>query len=118
MDDVDLMTGAEFEKFIGKLFIKMGYNVQYTKATGDQGVDLIIQKGIQGQKIGVQTKCYSNKVSNGAIQEVVAGCSYHKCDKGMVITNSSYTKSAMQLAEANNIVLWDRKILIEKVLSI
>ncbi|WP_202818794.1 restriction endonuclease [Clostridium botulinum] len=107
--DIDLMTGREFEIFIGTLFEKMGYIVEITQCSGDQGIDILIEKN--NQKIGVQVKCYSNKVTNKAIQEVTAGLNYYNCDKGMVITNNYYTNSAIELSEANNIVLWDRDML-------
>ncbi|OSB09979.1 restriction endonuclease [Clostridium botulinum] len=103
------MTGREFEIFIGTLFEKMGYIVEITQCSGDQGIDILIEKN--NQKIGVQVKCYSNKVTNKAIQEVTAGLNYYNCDKGMVITNNYYTNSAIELSEANNIVLWDRDML-------
>ena len=35
----------------------------------------------------------------------------------MVITNSTFTPSAVKLAAANNVILWDRKVLEEKVYS-
>jgi len=55
-----------------------------------------------------RTKCYSGSVSNSAIQQVVAGLKFYDCAVGMVITNSYFTKRAMELAKANNINLWDR----------
>lgn len=113
LDDVDLMGGQEFENFIAKLFTNMGYETKLTKATGDQGIDIVISKN--GNKIGIQAKCYSGNVGNSAIQEVVAGINYYQLDKGMVITNSFFTESAQQLAQANSIVLWDRNILKEKI---
>lgn len=113
IDDIDLMDGQEFEKFVAELFSKMGFETQITKATGDQGIDIIASK--DGDKIGIQAKCYSSTVGNGAIQEVVAGKNYYRLDKAMVITNNFFTDSARQLANANSIVLWDRNNLIEKI---
>lgn len=113
IDDVDLMNGAEFETFIGDLFIKMGYSVNITSGSGDQGIDIIATKN--GIRIGVQTKCYSNSVSNKAVQEVTAGVKHYNLQKAIVITNNYFTKSAIQLAISNDVVLWDRLILIEKI---
>lgn len=110
---IDLMSGIEFEKFIASLFNQMGFFVEVTKASGDQGIDVIIEKN--GQKIGVQTKCYAGTVSNKAIQEVVAGLRYYGLSKGMVITNSYFTESAIKLAESNEVVLWDRDMLKNKL---
>ena len=113
IDDVDLMTGNEFEIFIGELFKKMEYKTIVTKASGDQGIDVIAEKN--GVRCGIQAKCYSNAVSNSAIQEVVAGISFYKCDKAIVITNNYFTNSAINLAKANGVVLWNREMLKQKI---
>lgn len=113
IDDIDKMGGLEFEKFICVLFIKMGYKSNLTKASGDQGVDVIIENDLF--KIGIQTKCYSDVVGNSAIQEATAGIKFYKCDKAMVITNNYFTKSAIELAKVNNVILWDRNILVRKI---
>ncbi|WP_207707878.1 restriction endonuclease [Heliorestis convoluta] len=111
--DIDLMTGSEFEHYIASLFKKMGYKSQVTNLSGDQGIDIILEKA--NQKIGVQTKCYSSSVSNSAIQEVVAGLRFYGLSKGIVVTNRGFTKSAIELAKANNIILWDREFLKQKL---
>ena len=113
IDDVDLMSGQEFEVFISLIFSKMGYCTKVTKASGDQGIDVIAEKN--GKKIGIQAKCYSRQVSNSAIQEVVAGIKYYNLDKAIVVTNNYFSKSAQELAQSNNVVLWDRSILKEKI---
>ena len=113
IDSIDIMTGYEFEKFISELFRKMGYSTNVTKGSGDQGIDVVIEKS--GIKIGVQAKCYSGGVTNKAIQETVAGLKYYGCEKGIIVTNNFYTNSAIKLAEVNNIVLWDRNILKQKI---
>ena len=110
---IDIMNGSEFEYFVADIFRRMGYGVTVTKASGDQGIDIIAQKN--DLKIGIQAKCYSGKVPNSAIQQVAAGVNYYRCDKGMVVTNNYFTESAKDIAEANNVVLWDRTLLIEKI---
>lgn len=113
IDDVDLMDGFEFERFVQTLFVKMGFNAYNTQKAKDQGIDVIAEKN--GIKYGVQCKCYSSSVGNNAIQEVVAGKQYYKLDKVIVITNNDFTKSAISLAEANNVILWNRFILDDKI---
>ena len=113
IDDLDLMSGVEFEEFISNLFCKMGYDSKTTKTSGDQGIDVIVKK--DNQKIGIQCKRYSGNISNSAIQEAIAGKSFYRLDKVIVITNSFFTKSAITLAEANDVILWDRIILKEKI---
>lgn len=104
-DFENIKTGVEFELYLKKIFTKIGYRVETTKTTGDQGADLIIYKN--KIKTVVQAKFYSNPVGNKAVQEVVGAIKFYNADKGMVVTNSVYTKSALELADANNIELID-----------
>lgn len=113
INDIDLLSGTQFEIYVGKLLSKLGYKTQITKASGDQGVDIIAVKN--GCKIAIQTKCYHNAVGNKAVQEAIAGMKFYNADKCMVITNSYFTKSARELAKAAGVILWDRTILREKI---
>lgn len=111
---IDMMSGYQFEDFIMKLFEKMGYAVEHTPLSGDQGVDLIVKKG--AQTIAIQTKCFrTKKIGNKAIQEVVAGAKFYGANKMIVITNSYFTRSAIELASIHNVELWDRNILSSKI---
>lgn len=116
IDDVDMMNGSEFEYFVCELYKKMGYKAEVTKQSGDQGLDVIVEKG--DKRIGVQAKCYSGTVGNSAVQEAVAGKNYYHCDKVVVVTNNYFTPSAKELAHSNDVVLWDRDILKEKIKEI
>jgi len=85
-EDLIKMSGYEFESFIGNLFRTLGFNVEETGYSRDQGADLVISKG--NFKIAIQVKRYSegNRVGNRAVQEITAAINYYKADKGMVIT--------------------------------
>jgi len=111
INDTDFMNGYQFENFVALLFNHFGYRTIITPSSGDQGIDVIAEK--DGEKVGIQAKCYSNVVSNGAIQEVSAGIVHYKCSKGIVVTNNNFTKSAIALADSNQIILWNRQKLSE-----
>lgn len=113
INDIDLMSGSEFENFISLLFTKMGYQCIVTKHSGDQGIDVIAEKN--SRKMGIQAKCYSHQVTNSAIQEVVAGLGHYNLSKGLVVTNHYFTNSAIELAQSNEVILWDRNLLKEKI---
>ena len=113
LDDIDSMSGDEFEHVVCKLFQAMGYSARVTKQSGDQGIDVVAKRGIE--TIGIQAKCYSSTVGNSAVQEAVAGRAYYGCNKSMVITNSTFTSSAVNLAFSNDVVLWDRDMLGKKL---
>ncbi|MBU4162480.1 restriction endonuclease [Patescibacteria group bacterium] len=105
--DFEKLTGYEFEGYLKGLFDLLGYTVIETSLSGDQGADLIASK--DGQKTVVQAKKYSGKVANKAIQEISAAQRHYKADKAIVVTNSSFTKSAIDLALSNDVELWDGK---------
>jgi restriction system protein len=103
---IDGMDGYEFERFLKPVFERLGYSVIHTPLSGDQGADLILSR--DRGRIAVQVKRYSSKVSNKAVQEVVASKALYKCTEGLVVTNNYFTNSAIELAKANGIGLIDR----------
>ncbi len=106
LKDIDQLGGYEFEEFLKNLYSKMGYQVEQTKLSGDQGADLVVIKF--GEKTVIQAKRYSGNVGNYAVQEIMAAISLYNAQKGMVITNNYFTPAAVELANANNIELIDR----------
>ena len=104
---VDAMDGFEFEDFLAELFRTLGYDVQTTKRTADQGADLFTERF--GQKIVIQAKNYTDSVGNSAVQQVLAAKTFYSCDKAMVVTNSYFTPSVKELAESTDVRLVDRK---------
>lgn len=113
IERIDRMTGEQFEIFMENFFRKQGFKVTRTPLSGDYGIDLIIENDFS--KIGVQAKRYSEKVSLSAVQEVIGGLRHYGLSSGMVVTNSTFQASAIQLAKDNNITLWNRDKLIEKL---
>lgn len=103
LDDINKFDGFQFEYFLKILLEKMGYFVDLTPLSGDQGADLIVEKN--HERYVVQAKRYHQKVGNKSVQEIVASIAHYNASKGMVITNSQFTKSAMELASSNNIKL-------------
>ncbi|MEG3982920.1 restriction endonuclease [Microcoleus sp. T3B2] len=113
--EVDEMTGKEFEIFLNVHFINLGYSVTLTQDSQDYGADLILYK--DGFKTVVQAKRSKNPVGIKAVQEVAGAVRHYKGNKGRVITNNRFTENACKLAQSNDIELWDRKRLIEFILT-
>lgn len=115
INEINKMTGREFEIFLKCLFEKLGYKVKLLKGYKDHGADLIIYND-KNTKIVVQAK----KLNNGyvgvkAIGEVLRGMSYYKCQKALIVTNQYYTEQAKHEAEKFGIILWDRNELIKQL---
>lgn len=106
---------VEFEQFLKRVFCELGYEVEVTRVTGDQGVDLIVK--CRGRRIAVQVKGYTDAVSNAAVQEAYAGKTHYRCDACAVITNSRFTRSAENLAQSTGCQLIDENRLIDLILG-
>jgi len=113
LGDYTNLDGFQFEEFLERYFRALGYIAYQTKLSGDQGADLVIMK--DGIKTAVQAKKYSGKVSNKAIQEVVAAKSYYNCEESMVVTTGEFTNSAIELAISNGVKLMDKNAIDRKL---
>lgn len=112
--DSDNMTGYDYEKKCSEELRKMGFsNIEVTRASADQGIDVIAWK--DGLKYGIQCKHYSGSVPNKAVQEASAGAKFYDCDVAVVMTNSIFTKSAEELAHKIGVKLWSNNITYREV---
>jgi len=85
--DFDSMDGWEFEKFVAELLARNGFcHVEVTKG-----------------------KHYASKIPNKAVQEAYAGARFYGCDQAVVLTNSYFTQSALELGDEIEVELWDRE---------
>ena len=106
-DGLRELGGRDFELLLGVLFLTMGLHVELTPYRGDQGADLVVVNE-NGERTAVQAKNYRDPVGNSAIQEVLGGMRYYRCNKGLVVTTSQFTASARELVAArNDVELWD-----------
>lgn len=110
---IDKMSGRGFEQYLKAQFERLRYRVVLTEASNDYGADLILKRG--GKKIVVQAKRYDKNVGIAAVQEVIGAVAYYDADEAMVVTNQYFTKNAYNLARQNNVTLWTRKELKEKM---
>jgi restriction system protein len=113
--EIDRMDGRTFERYLELVFRHRGFAVQRTRTNGDFGGDLLLRRG--EEQTVVQAKRYQGKVGVKAVQEAVAARGYYRCDHAIVVTNSFFTRPARELAEANDVELWDREALVQALLS-
>ena len=100
------MDGHEYEYHCAKLLKRKGFSrVTVTRASGDQGIDILAFK--EGKKYGIQCKYYSCPVGNKAVQEAFTGAKFYGCDVAAVLTNNTFTSSARQLAQKTDVILWE-----------
>lgn len=99
----DNMSPIDYEILCSALLSRAGWLCELTKASGDQGVDIIAKQG--KCVLAVQCKKYSSPVGNGAVQEVVAAKAHIGATFGVVVTNNTFTRSARELAKTTRTLL-------------
>ena len=93
----------EYEKQIALKLKQLGFNAQVTKASGDQGADILADKA--GVSFAIQCKLYTKPVGNKAVQEINTARDFYKKDFAVVVSNADFTKSARTAANACNVIL-------------
>ncbi|MBW7474871.1 restriction endonuclease [Paenibacillus oenotherae] len=110
-----MLDGSEFELYLYRLFIELGYSGVYkTVGSRDFGADIVFTDR-QGIRNVIQAKRYSvdNPVGISAVQEVFSCMRYYKARKSMVIATARFTEACETLAGINHVKLLDRADLIK-----
>ncbi len=111
IDAIDALKGYDFELFISTLLQSFGFTTFTTSKSGDKGADIIAKN--KSITIAIQAKLYyNNKVGTHAVQEIYTAREYYKCGIAMLITNSSFTNQAIDIAKRLNVLIIDRDELI------
>ncbi len=107
-----------FERLIVNLLLSMGYGGSTVNAgralgrSGDDGVDGVIDQDALGlDRVYLQAKRYAtgNSIGSGAIRDFFGSLDRHKATKGLLVTTSTFSASAIETAEflSKRIVLID-----------
>ena len=103
VEDLSELTGLAFERYLGQLFVDLGYDVIVTPASGDYGADLVLD-GDEG-KVVVQAKQYASPVGFSAIEEIHFAKTYYKADQAWVVATHGFTSQAVNAANAAGVRL-------------
>lgn len=109
MNEINEMSGIEFEGLCQKMLQKLGFSVETTKQSGDGGIDLVAQNHtplLKGTYV-VQCKRYAGSVGEPVVRDLYGVVTSERANKGILITTGSFTLSAMRFAEGKNIELID-----------
>lgn len=93
----------EYEAMVADTLVRHGWDARLTKASGDQGVDVLATKG--ALRVVLQCKLYSRPVGNAAVQEAIAGQRFEQATHAAVVSNQPFTRAAQQLAGAAGVLL-------------
>lgn len=104
------LSGEEFEEYVALILGDNGFRqIELTRASGDQGVDVLAVRA--GLSYAIQCKNYHAAVGNAAVQEAYAGAQFYGCDVAAVICPGEFTRAARELAASTGVKLWDGKAL-------
>lgn len=95
--------GIAYERFCAARLEEAGWSARPTRASGDQGVDIVAQRG--GIRLVVQCKRYNKPVGNGAVQEITAAARHWSSDMAAVVSNAGFTPAARKLAGSTGVLL-------------
>ena len=97
------LNPIEYEQLVADTLRRHGWDAQTTRATGDQGVDVLAIKG--ALRVVLQCKLYSRTVGNEAVQQAIAGQRFELATHAAVVSNATFTRSARELASAAGVLL-------------
>ena len=97
------LDGRSFEKEIGKLYQRLGYNVKIRGGANDGGIDLEIDDN--KNRIAIQCKAHRRAVGPGVIREFSGSMDHANFNKGILICPSGFTRGVYQYTGGNRIKL-------------
>ena len=112
LDQVDGMTGTQFENLIAELLRRDGLRgVQVIGKSGDQGVDVIATTP-HGRKLAIQCKRQNQTVRADRIRNLIGAvhCAYAGY-QGVLITSNRFTAPAAEEGRQGQIIMIDRDTL-------
>ena len=113
LSNLDNTSGREFEEFIIKLFEKLGYSTTVTNRSKEYGCDMMLQQS--NYRLAVQTTRSESELTFTSVQRVLDSSRKYNSQMSVVITNNKFLSSAKNLAKIKNVVLIDRKKLLELI---
>ena len=113
LSNLDNTSGREFEDFIIKIFEKLGYSTTITNRSKEYGSDMMLQQS--NFRIAVQTTRSKSELTFTSVQRVLDSSSKYSSQMSVVITNNKFLNSAKNLAKIKNVILIDRKKLLELI---
>lgn len=114
----DALDWREFERLVQYLFETNGYACRYVGGKRDHGADIIAMK--DGRSYAVQVKHRSDGrhwIGERAVQAVVTAAPIYKCERGFVVTNSTFAPGVKSVARIHRVVLRDRTWLKNELMS-
>jgi len=101
------LTPVGFEKYVGALLRRAGFEVEHAGRSGDGGIDLWIQ--LNGKRGIVQCKLYDpeRKVGSPEVRNLCGAMAREGVSRAFLVTNTTFTGPAIEEAAKSGIHLFD-----------
>jgi HJR/Mrr/RecB family endonuclease len=122
--DIDTLSPRGFEDLIAQLFHKLDYSVELPSFAKDGGVDIVaskeITRGLKPHNVVIECKRFSkgNLIGSSFIRSLLGVMFMRKVDRGILVTNSYFTREAIKIAQSQPLELIDRDKLYELISQI
>ena len=113
--EISKMDKTQFVIYAARLFSNKGYQVQLTPVMDNHDIDLLVDRN--GETVAVGCILTNDVLSQSNIAFIKEGSAYYRANSTMVLTNTSFDKSAHAYAKDNNIILVDRDVLTNDYMS-
>lgn len=99
------LNPTDFEVAVGDLFLDKGYEVWTTRASGDHGVDLHLEK--EGKKFVVQCKTYKKTLGPNVARDLYGTMTAQGADKAFLVAPSGFSQATKEFCNDKPIILLD-----------
>ncbi len=106
----DSLDGHAFEQAVARLYRKLGYQADVSKAGGDGGIDIILTR--KNESIAVQCKVHKKPVGPRVARDLYGTMIGNGFKHGMLISKTGFTKGVFEFVKDKNIALLDLNELI------
>jgi restriction system protein len=103
VEDLNRLSGSQFEALIASLFKKDGYVVRHCGGSGDKGIDLFLD--IAGTKDVVQCKRWKSDIGSPVIRDFYGAMMHANARHGFIITTATFSASTRAFARGKPISL-------------
>lgn len=97
------LNGHQFEKELANLYRTLGYVTQVTKGSGDNGVDIILEK--DKEKILVQCKAHKKPIGPAIARELYGTMHSFNVKKGIIASLGGFSKGVYKFVANKDIQL-------------
>lgn len=97
------LSGQQFERELGGLLQRKGFDVIHAGGPGDLGADLIIRTA-EGRVI-VQCKAHAARIGPGPVRDLLGSLVHHAAKEAWLVSLVGYSTAARRFAHGKNIKL-------------